>query len=88
MKIAMLFPNYSALSYFSVVWPNSYNYLNPWTYFFAAVAMFYFFMLMCDLLAPNDRERIEFFSSLRIRRQFQKKKTRNGIQFLKVGWIE
>jgi hypothetical protein len=50
--------------------------------------MFYFFMLMCDFLAPTDRERIELFSSLRIRRHFQKKKTRNGMQFLKVGWIE
>ncbi|KAJ5573717.1 uncharacterized protein N7459_008144 [Penicillium hispanicum] len=86
MKIATLFPNYSVLSYFSIVWPNAYNYLNPWTEFLAAVAMFYFFMLLCDFLAPNDRERIEFLSSLQVRRQFQKKKTRNGVQFVKVYW--
>jgi hypothetical protein len=44
-------------------------------------------MLLCDFMAPTDQSKVEFFSSLETKRQWQPKKKRNGLAFLKVSGI-
>jgi hypothetical protein len=38
-------------------------------------------------MAPNDKSKVEFFSSLETKRQWQPKKKRNGLAFLSVGHL-
>lgn len=78
-------PSYQVLSYVSICFPNSYIYLQGFTEVFNGIALYSFLMLLCDFMAPTDQSKVEFFSSLETKRQWQLKKKRNGLAFLKVS---
>ncbi|EXJ77158.1 hypothetical protein A1O3_10316 [Capronia epimyces CBS 606.96] len=86
MRICNLIPSYQILSFISICFPNSYVYLQGFTEVFQGVALYAFLMLLCDYLAPSDGDKVEFFSSLEVKRQWQPKKKRNGIAFLTLTW--
>ncbi|KAJ1716796.1 organic solute transporter Ostalpha-domain-containing protein [Aspergillus flavus] len=86
MRICNLIPSYQILSFISICFPNSYIYLQGFTEVLQGVALYAFLMLLCDFMAPNDKSKVEFFSSLEIRRQWQSKKKRNGLAFLSLTW--
>lgn len=85
MRICNLIPSYQILSFISICFPNSYIYLQGFTEVLQGVALYAFLMLLCDFMAPNDKSKVEFFSSLEIKRQWQPKKKRNGLAFLSVS---
>lgn len=87
MRIVNLLPAYSVLSFVSICFPNAYAYLEPWCEVFQGIALYSFQMLLIDFLAPNDRQRTYFFSSLSIPRAFKKGQYRDGLSFLKVGEV-
>ncbi|BCR92457.1 OSTA/TMEM184 family protein [Aspergillus chevalieri] len=74
------------LSFISICVPNSYIYLQGVTEVFQGIALYAFLMLLCDFLAPTDQGKVEFFSSLETKRQWQPKKKRNGLVFLSLTW--
>ncbi|KAF7627723.1 hypothetical protein COH20_008880 [Aspergillus flavus] len=86
MRICNLIPSYQILSFISICFPNSYIYLQGFTEVLQGVALYAFLMLLCDFMAPNDKSKVEFFSSLEIKRQWQPKKKRNGLAFLSLTW--
>ncbi|KAJ5273008.1 hypothetical protein N7478_008133 [Penicillium angulare] len=86
MRICNLIPSYQVLSYVSIVVPNSYIYLKGFGEVMQGVALYSFVMLLCDFMAPTDEAKVKLFSSLEIRRQWQPKKKRNGLAFLKLTW--
>lgn len=85
MRICNLLPSYQVLSFVSICFPNSYIYLQGYTEVFNGIALYSFLMLLCDFMAPTDQSKVEFFSSLETKRQWQPKKKRNGLAFLKVS---
>lgn len=85
MRIATLLPIYSILSFIPICFPNAYVYLVGWVEVIQGIALYTFLMLLCDFLAPNDRNRIIFFSSLRIPGRTDKNKTTDGLTWLQVG---
>lgn len=87
MRICNLIPSYQILSFISICFPNSYIYLQGFTEVLQGVALYSFLMLLCDFMAPNDKSKVEFFSSLETKRQWQPKKKRNGLAFLSVGHL-
>lgn len=87
MRIVNLLPAYSVLSFISICFPNVYAYLEPWTEVFQGIALYSFQMLLIDFLAPNDRQRIYFFSSLNIPKAFKKGQYRDGLSWLKVSLV-
>ncbi|KIW13358.1 hypothetical protein PV08_08546 [Exophiala spinifera] len=86
MRICNLIPSYQILSFISICFPNSYVYLQGFTEVLQGVALYAFLMLLCDFLAPSDGGKVEFFSSLEVKRQWQPKKKRNGIGLLTLTW--
>ncbi|CAI7677830.1 unnamed protein product [Penicillium pancosmium] len=86
MRICNLLPSYQVLSFASICFPNSYIYLQGYTEVFNGIALYSFLMLLCDFMAPTDQSKVEFFSSLETKRQWQPKKKRNGLAFLKLTW--
>ncbi|KAL2832788.1 transmembrane protein [Aspergillus pseudoustus] len=86
MRIINMIPSYQILSFVSIGLPNSYIYLQGFTEVFQGVALYAFLMLLCDFLAPTDQGKVEFFSSLETKRQWQPKKKRNGLAFLSLTW--
>ena len=81
-----MIPSYQMLSFIAICLPNAYPYIQGYTEVFQGIALYSFLMLLCDLMAPDEKSKVEFFSSLEIKRQWQPKKTRNGLAFLKVGF--
>ncbi|KAE8408389.1 organic solute transporter Ostalpha-domain-containing protein [Aspergillus pseudonomiae] len=86
MRICNLIPSYQVLSFISICFPNSYIYLQGFTEVLQGVALYAFLMLLCDFMAPNDKSKVEFFSSLETKRQWQPKKKRDGLAFLSLTW--
>ncbi|KAE8164118.1 organic solute transporter Ostalpha-domain-containing protein [Aspergillus tamarii] len=86
MRICNLIPSYQILSFISICFPNSYIYLQGFTEVLQGVALYAFLMLLCDFMAPDDRSKVKFFSSLETNRQWQPKKKRNGLAFLELTW--
>ncbi|KNG86318.1 hypothetical protein ANOM_005219 [Aspergillus nomiae NRRL 13137] len=86
MRICNLIPSYQVLSFISICFPNSYIYLQGFTEVLQGVALYAFLMLLCDFMAPDDKSKVEFFSSLETKRQWQPKKKRNGLAFLSLTW--
>lgn len=84
MRICNMIPSYQVVCFISICFPNSYIYLAGYVEVFQGIALYAFLMLLCDFMAPTDRSKVEFFSSLEIKRQWQPKKKRNGLAFLKV----
>ncbi|KAF2803187.1 uncharacterized protein BDZ99DRAFT_491883 [Mytilinidion resinicola] len=84
MRIVNMIPSYQVLSFISICLPNSYVYLQGFTEVFQGIALYAFLMLLCHFLAPTDQGKVEFFSSLETKRQWQPKKKRNGLVFLSV----
>ena len=79
-----MIPSYQLLSFLAVCFPNTYLYLQGFTEVFQGIALYAFLMLLCDFLAPTEQSKVEFFSSVETNRQWQPKKKRNGLVFLKV----
>ncbi|KAF4331958.1 organic solute transporter Ostalpha [Fusarium beomiforme] len=86
MRICNLIPSYQILSFLSICFPNSYVYLQGFTEVLQGVALYAFLMLLCDFMAPDDGSKVDFFSSLETKRQWQPKNKRNGLAFLSLTW--
>lgn len=87
MRICNLIPSYQIISYVSICFPNTYIYLQGFTEVLQGVALYAFLMLLCDFMASTDAKKVEFFSSLETKRQWQPKKKRNGLEFLSVRFL-
>ncbi|OQE29860.1 hypothetical protein PENSTE_c002G04726 [Penicillium steckii] len=87
MRVCNMIPSYQMLSFIAICLPNAYPYIQGYTEVFQGIALYSFLMLLCDLMAPDEKSKVEFFSSLEIKRQWQPKKTRNGLAFLKLTWF-
>ena len=84
MRIATLLPLYSIFSFIPICFPNTYVYMFGWIEVVQGIALYSFLMLLCDLLTPNDQQRVFFFASLRIPGRKDKTKTTDGLMWLQV----
>lgn len=84
MRIATLLPLYSIFSFIPICFPNTYVYMFGWIEVVQGIALYSFLMLLCDLLTPNDQQRVFFFASLRIPGRTDKTKTTDGLMWLQV----
>ena len=66
MRVALLVPMYSIFSFLSIVFPQAKVYLLPWLDVFQANSMAAFFLLVCDYVSPNTRQRDLFFAAMTI----------------------
>ena len=66
MKICLLIPLYSIISFLSLCLPSIYIYVNVWFSYFEAIALATFFLLMCEFISETHSERELFFSALEI----------------------
>ncbi|CAG8428427.1 unnamed protein product [Penicillium salamii] len=86
MRVVNMIPSYQLLCFLSICFPDAYLYIQGFTEVFQGIALYAFLMLLCDFMAPTDQDKVEFFSSLETKRQWQPKKKRNGLAFLSLSW--
>lgn len=82
MKICSVIPVYSLVSFTSVCYPSAAVYLTPWQEFYESLALGYFFLLMCEYIAPSEQQRDVFFSALKVPQK--KSPSRDGIEWYRV----
>ncbi|KAJ5594916.1 uncharacterized protein N7459_001124 [Penicillium hispanicum] len=85
MRICTLLPLYSIFSFLSICFPDADVYLEGWIEVFQGIALYWFLMLLCDFLAPNDRHRVHFFQSLQI--PSRNGQTTDGLTWLQRTWF-
>lgn len=78
MRISIFIPVYGVLCFLSVVAPQTYVYLHPWTDLAEAMALGNFFLLMCELVSPNEDERDTFFAALDVPAKQSRRGRRSG----------
>jgi len=84
MRVALFIPIYVLISWLSLAFPVVYPYIKPWVHFFEAWSLCSFFLLLCEYLAPNHRERDAYLAAKNIPK---KKGTVQGHKWFQVRWI-
>lgn len=82
MRICLLIPVYGIMCFISVIAPETYVYLHPWTDLAQAVALGNFFLLLLDLVSPHEAQRDTFFAGLEVP---QKTSRKGGLSSLQDG---
>ncbi|KAJ5928379.1 hypothetical protein N7466_007335 [Penicillium verhagenii] len=86
MRIVHMLPAFSTTSFLSIAFPNSYVYLEGFTEFYQALALYAFHMLLIEFVAPSERKREEFFGNLKVKKIFRKNQYRDGVSWLKLSY--
>jgi len=81
MRVALFIPIYVLISWLSLAFPVVYPYIKPWVHFFEAWSLCSFFLLLCEYLAPNHRERDAYLAAKNIPK---KKGTVQGHKWFQV----
>ncbi|OOF96844.1 hypothetical protein ASPCADRAFT_206984 [Aspergillus carbonarius ITEM 5010] len=67
MRISSIVPVYSIFSFLSVCFPSSYVYSSSWPDPFEGVALYTFFLLLCEFIAPSDEQRVQLLATQQIK---------------------
>ncbi|RAK95821.1 DUF300-domain-containing protein [Aspergillus ibericus CBS 121593] len=67
MRISSVVPVYSIFSFLSVCFPNGYVYFSSWPDPFEGVALYSFFLLLCEFIAPSDEQRLQLIATQQIK---------------------
>ncbi|KAH8696576.1 organic solute transporter Ostalpha-domain-containing protein [Talaromyces proteolyticus] len=87
MKICLMIPLYSLISFLSVYFPKAAVYLGPWQDFYESLAMGYFFLLLGVFISPSDQQRDLFFAAFRVPQKKNEDSPINGIEWYRKRWI-
>ncbi|OJJ47327.1 hypothetical protein ASPZODRAFT_16007 [Penicilliopsis zonata CBS 506.65] len=87
MRISLIIPIYSILSFLSICFPNAYVYLDAWLNFFEGIALVNFFLLLCDYLSTDPEQRNAFFAQVDLPADKKTKKPVNGLDLYRKSWI-
>lgn len=66
MRICLVIPSYSIVSFLSICFPNAYVYLNPWLNVIQGIVLATFFLLLCDYISTDSRQRDAFFANVQL----------------------
>lgn len=85
LKICVLIPLYTVLSFVTVVAPDSYVYLTPWIDVYQAIALGSFFLLLCEYVSPSLESRDVFFAAMSVPLKGKKQgQSISGLEFYRV----
>lgn len=87
MRICMFVVIYAVLCYISVVVPETYPYLHPVTDLVQALALENFFLLLCEMVSPNEEQRDTFFSALKVLLKNGSKSPQDGLTWYRVSGV-
>ena len=86
MKISLIMPLYSLVSFIAIVCPGANVYLEPWLEVVQAISLSSFFLLLLEYVSPNEAERDAFFADLKIKDKKAPGGFRSGLPYMKVSF--
>ncbi|KAJ5149524.1 hypothetical protein N7448_001102 [Penicillium atrosanguineum] len=88
MKICMLLPLYSVVSFISIVFPHANIYLEPWLELFQGVALGAFFLLLCEFISSDTQTEVNlFFAAFEVPQTKTGDDPVNGLEWFRKRWI-
>jgi hypothetical protein len=84
MRICALLPAYSIISFLAICFPDAYVYLVAWLDLFQSIALYSFFLLLCDFLNPNEEQRGLIFATMRPKKGRRSSETMDGLVWFQV----
>ncbi|KUL90064.1 hypothetical protein ZTR_02843 [Talaromyces verruculosus] len=66
MRICLVIPSYSIVSFLSICFPNAYVYLNPWLNVIQGIVLTTFFLWLCDYISMDPHQRDAFFANVQL----------------------
>lgn len=64
MRMCLIIPFYSVFSFLSICFPGAYVYINPWLDVVQGICLANFFLLLCDYISTDPRQREAFFATV------------------------
>ncbi|PWY92324.1 DUF300-domain-containing protein [Aspergillus heteromorphus CBS 117.55] len=83
MRISSLVPVYSIFSFLAVCFPAGYVDFTAWPDPVEGVALYCFFLLLCEFMATDDEQRMQLLAAQQIKKRFSKKPPMDGLTWFK-----
>ncbi|KAF9871477.1 duf300 domain-containing protein [Colletotrichum karsti] len=87
LRISLIIPFWSIISFLSICFPAAQVYLEPWLEVVQAVCLGTFFLLMCEFVSPSEQHRDVFFAALTVKDKKSETGTQDGLQWFQRMWF-
>ncbi|KAL0936124.1 DUF300 domain-containing protein [Colletotrichum truncatum] len=87
LRISLIIPFWSIISFLTVCFPAAEVYLHPWLELVQAICLGTFFLLLCEFVSPSKQHRDVFFAALTVKDKKSATGTQNGLQWLQRMWL-
>ncbi|EXF84053.1 hypothetical protein CFIO01_04913 [Colletotrichum fioriniae PJ7] len=87
LRISLIIPFWSIISFLSICFPTAEVYLHPWLEFVQSVCLATFFLLLCEFVSPSEQHRDVFFAGMTVKNKKAANGEENGLQWYRKMWF-
>ncbi|GKT83752.1 DUF300 domain-containing protein [Colletotrichum tofieldiae] len=87
LRISLIIPFWSIISFLSICFPPAEVYLHPWLEFVQSICLGTFFLLLCEFVSPSAQHRDVFFAALTVKNKKAANGEENGLEWFRKMWF-
>ncbi|OHW93123.1 DUF300 domain-containing protein [Colletotrichum incanum] len=87
LRISLIIPFWSIISFLSICFPSAEVYLHPWLEFVQSICLGTFFLLLCEFVSPSAQHRDVFFAALTVKNKKAVNGEENGLEWFRKMWF-
>ncbi|WYZ35072.1 hypothetical protein EsH8_I_001348 [Colletotrichum jinshuiense] len=87
LRISLIIPFWSIISFLSICFPTAEVYLHPWLEFVQSICLGTFFLLLCEFVSPSAHHRDVFFAALTVKNKKAPTGQQNGLEWFRKMWF-
>ncbi|OBR15169.1 Duf300 domain-containing protein [Colletotrichum higginsianum IMI 349063] len=87
LRISLIIPFWSIISFLSICFPSAEVYLHPWLESVQSICLGTFFLLLCEFVSPSAQHRDVFFAALTVKNQKAADGEQNGLEWFRKMWF-
>ncbi|WQF77532.1 Putative organic solute transporter subunit alpha/Transmembrane protein [Colletotrichum destructivum] len=84
LRISLIIPFWSIISFLSICFPSAEVYLHPWLESVQSICLGTFFLLLCEFVSPSAQHRDVFFAALTVKNKKAADGEQNGLEWFRV----
>ncbi|KAK1709502.1 organic solute transporter Ostalpha-domain-containing protein [Colletotrichum lupini] len=87
LRISLIIPFWSIISFLSICFPTAEVYLHPWLEFVQSICLATFFLLLCEFVSPSEQHRDVFFAGMTVKNKKAANGEENGLEWYRKMWF-
>ncbi|OHE93103.1 hypothetical protein CORC01_11592 [Colletotrichum orchidophilum] len=87
LRISLIIPFWSIISFLSICFPTAEVYLHPWLEFVQSICLATFFLLLCEFVSPSAQHRDVFFAGMTVKNKKAAGGEQNGLEWYRKMWF-